>query len=135
MNVVILIGNLTKDNEVKMINEGMAVLKNTIAVQRQFKNKNGEYDADFINFTAFGQTAEYLGKYSNKGTKIAVCGRWQHSSYETNDGKRYVDEVIIEKAMVLSFQEKKEEATTTPTTDDFFASSKNFNIKEDDLPF
>lgn len=133
MNIVILIGNLTKDNEVKMINEGMPVLKNAIAVQRQFKNKNGEYDADFINFTAFGQTAEYLGKYSNKGTKIAVHGRWQRSSYETNDGRRYIDEMIVEKAMVLSFEPKQEQKEVK--TDDFFASSKMLDVKEDDLPF
>ena len=131
MNVVILIGNLTKDNELKMISAETSVLKNTIAVQRPFK-KNGEYETDFINVTAFGQTAEYLNKYSQKGTKVALHGRWQHSSYETKEGKRYVDEVIIEKAYVMNYPEKKEETTTT---DDFFVSSKKFDINSDDLPF
>lgn len=134
MNIVILIGNLTKDNELKMVNTNMSVLKNTMAVQRPFKNKDGQYDADFINITAFGQTAEYLHKYSNKGTKVAVHGRWQHSSYETNDGKRYIDEVIVEKAMVLNYQQKEVE-TKEVKTDDFFASTKKFNLHDDDLPF
>lgn len=132
MNVVILIGNLTKDNELKMINAETSVLKNTIAVQRQFKNSKGEYDADFINVTAFGQTAKYLNEYSHKGTKVALHGRLQVSSYETQEGKRYVTEVIIEKANVLNYPEKKEETTTT---DDFFVSSKKFDINSDDLPF
>jgi single-strand DNA-binding protein len=134
MNIVILVGNLTKDNELKMINANTSVLKNTVAVQRAFKNANGGYDADFINITAFGTTAEYLSKYSQKGTKIALHGRWQHSSYETQDGKRYVDEVIVEKAEIVVYPQKEEEPKQVET-DDFFTSKKQFNVNYDDLPF
>ena len=122
MNKVILIGNLTKDPELKEV--GQNNLANfTVAVQRKFKNADGEYETDFINCTAWRKTAEFINKYFSKGQKIAVVGSIQVRSYEAQDGsKRYATDVVVDEA---EFVEKKSNS-----------EPKKQEIDEtDDLPF
>lgn len=69
----------------------------TVAVNRQFKNKDGSYDADFLPVVAWRQTADYCNRYLRKGSKVAVEGTIQTRSYTAQDGnKRYVTEIIAD---------------------------------------
>ena len=97
MNKVILIGRLTKDPEVRNTQGQTAYCNFTIAVDRRFKDQNGQRTADFINFIAWRQTATFLGSYFRKGSKVAVVGSIQTRTYDDNQGqKRYVTEVVVD---------------------------------------
>lgn len=99
MNRVILMGRLTRDPELKTTQGGLSVCQFTVAVDRRFKNASGERQADFINCTAWRQTAEFICNYFSRGSKIAVVGNIQTSSWDDNDGKRqYKAEVVVEEA-------------------------------------
>lgn len=91
-------GRLTRDIELRFAQgSGNAVAKFTVAVNRNFKNAEGNYDADFINCLAFGKRAETISQYFHKGQRIIVRGRIQTGSYDAQDGtKRYTTEVLVE---------------------------------------
>ena len=97
MNNFNCIGRVTKDLEVKTSQGGTAVLNNTVAINRPFKNKQtGEREADFINFVAFGKTAEIIAQYHQKGSLIGLSGRMQSRSYQnSNDQKVFVTELVV----------------------------------------
>ena len=97
MNNFNCIGRITKDLEVKTSQGGTTVLNNTVAINRPFKNKQtGERDADFINFVAFGKTAEIIAQYHQKGSLIGLTGRMQSRSYEnSNSQKVFVTELVV----------------------------------------
>ena len=102
MNKVILIGRLTKDPELRTIASGNATTSFTIEVNRNFTNKNGEREADFINCVAWRKQAENVAKYCTKGSQVAVEGRIQTRSYDAQDGtKRYVTEVVADNVTFL----------------------------------
>jgi len=121
MNKVILIGNLTKDPENTTVGNDTSLTKFTIAVQRKFKNSDGEYDADFINCTAWRKTADFISKYFEKGQKIAVVGSIQTRTYEDKDkNKRYATDVVVDEAeFVEKKSNSKPEKQETDETDDF----------------
>ena len=97
MNNFNCIGRVTKDLEVKTSQGGTTVLNNTVAINRPFKNKQtGEREADFINFVAFGKTAEIIAQYHQKGSLIGLTGRMQSRSYEnSNSQKVFVTELVV----------------------------------------
>ena len=97
MNNFNCIGRVTKDLEVKTSQGGTAVLNNTVAINRPFKNKQtGEREADFINFVAFGKTAEIIAQYHQKGSLIGLSGRMQSRSYQnSNNQKVFVTELVV----------------------------------------
>ena len=102
MNRVLLVGRLTRDPELRSTGQ-TSVTSFTVAINRPFKNKEGNYDADFINCSIFGAQAENLAKYCTKGSQIGVEGRIQTRSYEAQDGtKRYVTEVFADRVEFLS---------------------------------
>ena len=135
MNKVILVGRLTREIELKTAGES-SVVKNSLAVDRRFKNKNGEIETDFINITAFGKTAEFIEKYCKKGTKLVIEGRIQTGSYEKEGQKVYTTDVIVEN---VEFAESKKtsEPESVPNTSE--TSSDGFmNIPDgidEELPF
>ena len=95
MNLVVLIGNLASEPEVRQTSGGATVANFRLAVQRNFKNQQGNYDADFLPVQCWKNTAEYVNNYLKKGMKVAVEGSIQTRSYDAQDGsKRYVTEVI-----------------------------------------
>ncbi len=97
MNKVILTGNLTKDPELATTNSGVSVCRFAIAVQRTFKNSEGEREVDFFNITVWRGLAENCHKFLKKGSKVAVVGRLQNSSYEASDGsKRYSTDIVAD---------------------------------------
>lgn len=95
MNKVFLIGNLTKDPEMRSTQSGVAVCNFTIAVNRRFRNQQtGQQETDFLNVIAWRQLAELCNKYLVKGRKVAVTGSIQTRTYEAKDGsKRSVKQV------------------------------------------
>ncbi|MBQ7274581.1 MAG: single-stranded DNA-binding protein [Clostridiales bacterium] len=99
MNKVILIGRLTKDPEVKNTASQVTVCRFTIAVDRKFKDQNGQRQADFISCVAWRQTANFISSYFHKGSKIAVVGSIQTRTYDDQSGqKRYVTDVVVDEA-------------------------------------
>ena len=99
MNIVILMGRLTRDPEVRYSqgDSPMAIARYTLAVDRRFTRNNDENTADFISCVAFGKSGEFAEKYLRKGTKIAVTGRIQTGSYTNKDGvKVYTTDVVVE---------------------------------------
>ena len=109
LNKVLLIGRLTKDIELKS-NDKTNYVQNTLAVQRGYKNKDGEYDTDFVNITLFRSQADYLNNYGEKGMLVSVVGRLQQDTYfDQNAGKNVSKlSVICEE---ISLLERKKEKT------------------------
>jgi single-strand DNA-binding protein len=99
MNKVTLIGRLTKDAEMKTTSSGINYCNFIIAVDRKFKDANGNRQADFIACVAWRTTADFISKYFKKGNKIAVVGSIQTRSYEDQSGNKHlVTEVIVDEA-------------------------------------
>jgi len=107
MNKFIGIGRLIKENELRYTTSNTAVVKNTIAIKRNRKNANGEYDSDFINVTAFGNNAELLSKYFSKGDMIAAEGRIETGSYKKNDETVYTTDLMIEHITFVGTKSKE----------------------------
>ncbi|KQL51084.1 single-stranded DNA-binding protein [Heyndrickxia shackletonii] len=102
INQVMLVGRLTKDPELRHTMDGKAVLNATIALNRNFRNSYGEFEADFVQCTLWNRTAENTAKYCAKGSVIGVVGRIQTRSYENQEGKKvYVTEVVAETVKFL----------------------------------
>lgn len=116
MNKVILSGNLCKDIELRYTTSNVAVLQNTIAVKNDFKNADGEYESQFINFVAYRNNAEFLNKYASKGSKVLLEGKLNTRNYDDKDGnKRYVTEVIVDKAELLGSKPTQEKQEVKPS--------------------
>jgi len=102
LNRAVLVGRLTKDVDLRYTQSGRAVANFTLAVNRPFRNQNGENEADFINMTAWNKTAENLANYMSKGSQIGVDGRIQSGSYENNEGQRiFTTEVVADQIAFL----------------------------------
>jgi single-strand DNA-binding protein len=118
INQVTLVGRLTKDPDLKSTTEGTPVTQVTLAVNRNFRNHNGEIDADFIQCTLWRKAAENTAQYCRRGSVVGITGRLQTRHYDNREGKKiYVTEVVAESIRFLSSkpsanvteQEKKEE--------------------------
>lgn len=98
MNKILLVGRLVRDPELKTFNEGEKVAaKFIIAVNRNYREANGERKADFIPVSIWGKRAEFICSNLKKGSLVTISGRLRTSSYEDNEGKkRYVYEVVGE---------------------------------------
>ena len=146
MNTVNLIGNLTRDPELRYSKSGTAIASCNIAVQRRFKNQNGEYESDFINIKAFSKTAELLAEHFRKGSKLGITGNIQTGSYENQQGQKvYTTDVVVE---IITFVERKNSDSSgfnsnqsnysqnnqSPSKSSSF-SGNSIDILDDDLPF
>ena len=99
MNKAILVGNLTKDPEMRTTPNGVSVTSLTVAVNRRYKSQDGQQQTDFISCVAWRGTAEFIAKYFTKGSKIGVVGSLQTRTYDDQNGnKRYVTEVVCDEA-------------------------------------
>lgn len=102
MNIVVLVGNLTRDPEVRFSSNGNPIATIDIAVNRSFTREGGP-DADFFRVTVFGKQAEHIQKYLSKGKKVGVEGRIENNNYEDKDGKKvYRDSIIANRVEFLS---------------------------------
>ena len=116
MNKAILVGRLTRDPELKTTANGTNVCSFSVAVNRRYKNAEGNYDADFINCTAWRQTAEFVSKYFTKGRMIGVVGSIQTRNYDDKDGKKvYVTEVAADEVHFV--ESKGDNNNTAPVAD------------------
>lgn len=98
MNKVILLGNLTRDPEIRYTQgeNSMAVANFTLAVNRKYVRK-GEDDCDFFNCTAFGKQAEFIEKYFNKASRMLLTGRIQNNNYTNKKGEKvYSVQIMVE---------------------------------------
>lgn len=140
MNVVTLMGRLTKDPEVRyaMGEKSTAICRYTLAVNRNRK-RDGEPDADFINIVAFGKAGEFAGKYFKKGQQVAIVGSLRINNYTDRDGnKRWSTDVVVSdqyfaerKSEDKSQYREKEIRDEVP---DKFKETEQVHI-DDDLPF
>lgn len=137
MNKVIIIGRFTRDPEIKYTTgeNATATARFSLAVNRRFKNKEGNYDADFINCVAFGKTAEFIEKYFTKGMTIGITGRIQTGSYTNKEGQKvYTTDVVVEET---EFVESKNKGTSDNVPNNNANSNSDFEevISEDEMPF
>lgn len=129
LNRVILIGRLTKDPELRYTPNGVAVASFTLAVDRKFKNQQGEKETDFIPVVVWQRAAENCANYLSKGSLVGVEGRLQVRSYDGQDGqRRWVTEVISES---VQFLDSKNKATSNQGS----SYGSEVSYSEEDLPF
>lgn len=129
MNLVVIMGRLVRDPEIRHAKDNMCVAKFTLAVDRRAKD-----ETDFISCTAFGKIAEFIEKYIKKGTKVVTQGRWQTGSYTNKDGQKvYTNDCIIDQ---IEFAESKKSddqtAPAAPKVDDFMNLPVDI---DDEVPF
>ena len=117
MNNVSLIGRLTKDPELRNTADGTAVCSFSLAVRRGFKNANGEYDADFINCSAWRNTAEFVSKYFKKGQQVGICGQIRTRKWDDNGTTRYSTDVIAEKVDFVGKNSGTNESNSSANND------------------
>lgn len=141
MNKVVLMGRLTKDPELRYTNTNNTPLTSfTLAVNRRFVRQGEERQADFINITAWGKTAEFVKNYFQKGMQVAVVGRIQTRSWDDETGKRhYATDVVAEETYFADSkrgnsnmtQENKQTAPQMQQNDGFSSVEDD----DDELPF
>ena len=146
------IGRIVKDLEVKTSQGGTAVLNNTVAINRPFKNKQtGEREADFINFVAFGKTAEIIAQYHQKGSLIGLSGRMQSRSYQnSNNQKVFVTELVVNEMHFTgsnnasdgqqsqdrpNTNQAQKQRSQAPEENPFANQDGSVDIQESELPF
>ena len=147
INSVCLVGRLTRDPELKHTGNNIAAASFNLAVNRNFKDANGERETDFINCVIWRQQAENLANWAKKGALIGITGRIQTRSYENQQGQRvYVTEVVAENFQMLESRAAREggNATQGNTSGAFgndngyagpYGNSTPMDISSDDLPF
>lgn len=117
MNKLIITGRLTRDPEVKAIGDNNMVAKFTVAVNRNYKDKDGNRPADFIPCEAFGKTAEFISNYITKGRLVEVDGEMRVDQYQNEEGEnRTFTKCHVNSLNVLdSAKSANEESTATNT--------------------
>lgn len=136
INNVVLIGRLTRDVELHRTPQDQAVGQFTLAVNRNFKNQDGGYDADFINCVIWRKLAENFASWIKKGNLVAITGHIQTRNYENQQGQRvYVTEVVIDSFGSL---EKRDNSANRNSMDEQMPpsfESNQMNTPDDGLPF
>lgn len=132
INKVILIGRLTKDPVLKHTSNNISVTQFTLAVDRQFKNSQGERGVDFVSCVIWKKSAENFVNFEKKGNLTAIDGRIQTRTYDGNGKKVYVTEVVVENFTLL---EKKQDngsnnstyTSSTKLSNNFESNNQNNN--------
>ena len=137
INNVVLVGRLTHDPELRYTPSNVAVATFSLAVNRNFKNQSGVYEADFISCIMWRQQAENFANWLKKGALVGITGRIQTRSYDNQQGQRvYVTEVVAESFQIL---EKKDNAANNASMENqippSFEKTNPMDISDDDLPF
>lgn len=154
INNVTLVGRLVAPPDLRKTPNNVSSLQGTLAVNRNFKNENGDREADFINFQAWRGTADIIAQYCSKGSLIGIIGRIQVRSYEKDGQRRYVTEVVAESVALLESRNSQDGNSSQGgnwhpggSTQSEFASNSSsgysspfgnpnpMDISDDDLPF
>lgn len=148
MNVVALIGNLTRDPEVRYTNDHMAIASFSIAINRPPKKDGSEGGADFPRVTVFGKQAENCERFLHRGSKVGIVGKIQTGSYEKDGQRVYTTDIVADRVEflgrpqeanaaqdqnVIDFQ-NKQAANRTPAPA-AQASNAWKEIDDDSIPF
>lgn len=126
-------GRLCGDPEAYTTQNGIARSSFRLAVQRNFKNPEGKYDADFINVVAWRQTADFCNRYFTKGRLVAVEGTLQTRSYDKDGQKRYVTEVIADHVEGLGSSNSDPGPTPPPSHEP--DPNEFIEVDDEPLPF
>ncbi|WP_342505890.1 single-stranded DNA-binding protein [Sporosarcina sp. FSL K6-2383] len=113
INRVVLVGRITKDLELKYSQSGVAVCRFNLAVNRTFKNANGEQEADFPSILTFRKTAENVANHLHKGSLVGIDGRIQTGSYEKDGVRVYTTEILADSVQFL--EPRNSNTGNTPT--------------------
>ena len=155
LNQVVLVGRITKELDLRYTPAGKAVARFNLAVNRDFKDANGEQQADFPNCQVWGKTAEVMADNLRKGSLISITGRIQTGSYDKDGQRIYTTDVVVEKFHFLEskndggnrqtnsnqggYDQKTEKQNTyndfNNTPDPFGGHGEPIDISDDDLPF
>lgn len=139
MNNVILMGNLCGDPAMKVSASGTSMATFTLAVRRNRKNKQGEYESDFLRCIAFSYTADFISKYLTKGSKVLVAGSIQTGSYDKSDGTKVFTTDIVVSEVEFAGSRRDAETTAPQQTNNSGDNFKQMGFEEvsadDQLPF
>lgn len=117
LNIIAIMGRLTRDVELRHTNSGKAVASFTLAVERDTKNDNGDRDADFIDCVAFGTTAEFIERNIHKGQRIVTHGRLQIRRWQDKDGNnRRNSEILVQSVYFADTPRKSDEGSYATNT-------------------
>lgn len=133
LNQVVLMGRLTASPELRHTQSGVAVTTFRLAVDRDFKDKDGEKKADFLPVVCWRGTAEFVAKYFAKGRLVAVCGRLQVREYTDKDGnKRSVTEIVADN---VYFGDAKRAEKPLDQDDPYYMGPGSYDAEDDEIPF
>ena len=135
MNNCSLIGRLTKDPEVKKTQSGTSVCSFTIAVDRRFKNADGTREADFIPCVGWRQVADIIGQYFHKGSRIGITGSIQTRSYDGQNGKVFITEVLVSEIEFIDKKSETQEQKQIPAPQAEAIAPNEEEYIEESLPF
>lgn len=121
MNKAFIVGNLTREPEVKTTTTGQTVCNFTIAVSRRFKKD----ETDYIPIVVWNKQAENCGKYLSQGSKVSVSGEIQTRNYEGKNGKVYVTEVVADEVEFLGSKTQKTESSANDEFADIMQEDEN----------
>lgn len=150
INNVVLVGRVVKELDLKYTQSGKAVARFNLAVNRDFKDANGDAQADFPSCQVWGKTAEVMADNLRKGSLISITGRIQTGSYEKDGQRIYTTEVVVEKFHFLEAKNDNANRSSgqsnnrtkqqsfdefNQSADPFSGAGESFDIGDDDLPF
>ena len=140
LNHIVIMGRLTRDPELRRTGSGVAIANFTLAVDRDFTDKNsGEKETDFIDCVAWRQTGEFVSKYFAKGKMAVVAGRLQIRSYTDKDGnKRRVAEIVSDNVYFADSKRESNENVTAQYGGGYPAQTDDMqpiDIDDAQLPF
>lgn len=147
MNQTNLVGRLTKELTLEKVGANqISKVEFTLAVNRDFKNKEGKFDADFIRCTVWNKTAEFLHQYATKGTLLSITGAIRTDSYKDQNGQTvFTTKVFVEKANILAGGKGKtdagveapvaEPAVAAEPDESYAENIADVDISSSDLPF
>nr|DAX69990.1 MAG TPA: Single strand binding protein [Caudoviricetes sp.] len=138
INNVTLVGRLVAPPDLRKTPNGVSSLQGTLAVNRNFKNQNGEREADFINFQSWRGVADVIAQYCSKGSLIGITGRLQVRSYEKNGERHYVTYVVAETVTLLEKRNNNQNNQNGNPSNGYnspFGGANPLDLSDDDLPF
>lgn len=137
MNKVILFGRLTRDPELRSTATGKSTCSFSLAVRRGYKNANGEYVTDFINCTAWNNTAEFVSKYFKKGQQMVAYGLIQTRKWDDNGTTRYATDVLVDEVEFAGKNDKNSDSKEASVPNDIgdLPMPDMGSVNDDDLPF
>ena len=135
MNHVSLLGRLTKDPEVKKTQSGTSVCSFTIAVDRRFKNADGTRQTDFIPCVGWRQVADIIGQYFHQGSRIGITGSIQTRSYDGQNGKVFITEVLVSEIEFIDKKSETQEQKPIPAPQAEAITPNEEEYIDESLPF